>query len=110
MNKFKKWKVRKSNQYNFIWKKNKNFFLETFSDSESLSRKNLAQSILSKEREAEFKREYELIQIKLQYSEQALEQERDISNEAKLNVQLLTVKSFFNFFKLIVFFIIESVV
>lgn len=66
--------------------------LESFSDSESLSRKNLAQSILAKERENEFKKEYELIQIKLQYSEQALEQEKAISNEAKLNVQLLTVK------------------
>ncbi|CAF0894128.1 unnamed protein product [Adineta steineri] len=63
---------------------------KTFTDSESLSRKNLAQSILAKERETELKKEYEVIQIKLQYSEQALEQERDISNEAKLNVQLLT--------------------
>ncbi len=73
------------------------FFLETFSDSESLSRKNLAQSILAKERETELKREYEVLQIKLQYSEQALEQERAISNEAKLNVQLLTVIYFRNF-------------
>lgn len=36
------------------------------------------------------KKEYELILIKLQFNEQALEQERAISNEAKLNVQLLT--------------------
>jgi hypothetical protein len=88
MNKFKKWKV------SFIFLEfyfSKFGSLETFSDSESLSRKNLAQSILAKERETELKREYEVIQIKLQYSEQALEQERAISNEAKLNVQLLTV-------------------
>ena len=71
-----------------------NLFLETFNDSESLSRKNLAQSILAKERETDLKREFEVIQIKLQYSEQALEQERAISNEAKLNVQLLTVWNF----------------
>ncbi|CAF5017048.1 unnamed protein product [Rotaria magnacalcarata] len=61
----------------------------TFSESESLSRQNLAQSILSKERETELKREHEVFRIKLEYSEQALEQERAISNEAKLNVQLL---------------------
>lgn len=68
------------------------FCSESFSDSESLSRKNLAQSILAKERESEFKKEYELILIKLQFNEQALEQERAVSNEAKLNVQLLTVR------------------
>lgn len=71
--------------------------LESFSDSESLSRKNLAQSILAKERENELKKEYELMQIKLQYCEQALEQEKAISNEAKLNVQLLTVNRSFLF-------------
>ncbi|CAF1684829.1 unnamed protein product, partial [Adineta ricciae] len=65
---------------------------KTFTDSETLSRKNLAQSILAKERESELKKEYEVVQIKLQYSEQALEQERQISNEAKLNVQLLTTR------------------
>ncbi|CAF4354912.1 unnamed protein product, partial [Adineta steineri] len=32
---------------------------KTFTDSESLSRKNLAQSILAKERETELKKEYE---------------------------------------------------
>ena len=74
--------------------KKKNFFCsESFGDSESLSRKNLAHSILAKERESELKKEYELILIKLQFNEQALEQERAISNEAKLNVQLLTVRT-----------------
>ncbi|CAF1169976.1 unnamed protein product [Rotaria sordida] len=62
---------------------------KTFSDSECLSRQNLAQSILAKERQAELKKEYEVIKIKLEYSEQSLEQERALSNEAKLNVQLL---------------------
>ncbi|CAF3417948.1 unnamed protein product [Rotaria socialis] len=63
--------------------------IQKMEKSESLSRQNLAQSILSKERETELKREYEFFRIKLEYSEQALEQERSISNEAKLNVQLL---------------------
>ncbi|CAF5046545.1 unnamed protein product, partial [Rotaria sp. Silwood1] len=62
----------------------------TFSDSECLSRQNLAQSILAKERETDLKKEYEVIRIKLEFSEQSLEQERSISNEAKLNVQLLS--------------------
>jgi len=84
-------KMESTIQILFVIRTKKKFFLGTFSDSESLSRKNLAQSILAKERETELKREYEVIQIKLQYSEQALEQERAISNEAKLNVQLLTV-------------------
>lgn len=34
--------------------------LETFSESECLSRQNLAQSILAKERESELKKEYEV--------------------------------------------------
>jgi hypothetical protein len=60
MNKFKKWKVKiKFNEFY-----PKKFFLciylETFSDSESLSRKNLAHSILAKEREGELKREHEV--------------------------------------------------
>lgn len=89
------------------------FVLGTFSDSESISRKNLAQSILAKERQVEVEKQVEvrpnddarrphetnfllaslrqLIQMKLEFSEQALEQERTISNEAKLNVQLMTV-------------------
>jgi hypothetical protein len=83
--------MESTNKIKLISIKNLFFFPGTFTDSESLSRKNLAQSILAKERETELKREYEVIQIKLQYSEQALEQERAISNEAKLNVQLLNV-------------------
>ncbi|CAF1561163.1 unnamed protein product [Rotaria magnacalcarata] len=63
--------------------------IQKMEKSESLSGQNLAQSILSKERETELKREHEVFRIKLEYSEQALEQERAISNEAKLNVQLL---------------------
>ncbi|CAF3550384.1 unnamed protein product [Rotaria sp. Silwood1] len=65
-------------------------YSRTFSDSECLSRQNLAQSILAKERETDLKKEYEVIRIKLEFSEQSLEQERSISNEAKLNVQLLS--------------------
>ena len=103
MNKFTRWKVRENDQLSFL---SSLILLESFSDSESISRKNLAQSILAKERESEFKKglqvrfiprlfvhffsSLKLIEMKLEYSEQALEQERAISNESKLNVQLLT--------------------
>jgi hypothetical protein len=42
-------------------------YLETFNDSESISRKNLAQAILAKERETELKKEYEVNFIFSQY-------------------------------------------
>jgi len=64
---------------------------KSFVDSESISRKHLAQSILSKEKEFELKRDFQLLQVKFEFNEKALEQEKQISSEAKLNVQLLKV-------------------
>jgi hypothetical protein len=52
--------------FTFLFKSNL-IYLETFNDSESISRKNLAQAILAKERETELKKEYEVKFIFSQY-------------------------------------------